>query len=166
MGRWGGGCSDRMSYVRSYRERWLRSTHPPSRETDSCDWLAFPSRFAFSACWMFSIWAILPDKPLRAQEAPLSREEKREQIAAERFLQLLLRRPTHRDRTRSGIWLSRRSRKLGRTAKRLGNKADQAAKAGDEKTAGNHWMVIGLLQLAKRRRSRGGRGPRESRGVL
>ena len=88
-------------------------------------------------------------KPLCGQDTALSEEEKREQVAAERFLDLLLQRPvtgTALERV-FGFHVSRGS--LTELLDELHTKAEQAATDGDQQKAGNHWMVIGLLQLQR-----------------
>lgn len=104
--------------------------------------------------------------PLFAQEETLSPEEKREQIAADRFLQLLLRRPT------TGTALDRvfghhvARGNLGELLADLEKVAGQKKKAGDEKSAGNHWMVIGLLQLQRGEEAAAAQALKKAEAVL
>ena len=85
--------------------------------------------------------------PLRGQDNALSDEEKREQVAAERFLDLLLRRPTTGTALERvfGFHVARGT--LSELLDDLRGKAEQMA--ADEPAGGNHWMVIGLLQLQR-----------------
>ena len=100
---------------------------------------------AITGCLLLIASAI----PLFGQGPELSEEEKREQIAAERFLDLLLKRPstgTALDRV-FGFHVAR-----GDLAEKLADleaRADQAGKDGDTTAAGNHFLVIGLLQLQR-----------------
>ncbi len=110
---------------------------------------ASPARFVVLWLMGFLMLAAFMPQPARGQEAPLSEEEKREQIAAERFLQLLVRRPTTGTALERVFGFHVARGDLGELIKDLETKADEAQKAGDEKTAGNHWMVIGLLQLQR-----------------
>ena len=78
--------------------------------------------------------------------AELTEEQKREQIAAERFLQLLVKRPstgTALDRV-FGYHVGR-----GDLGQVIDDLAQVAEAADDPVVAGNHWMVIGLLQLQR-----------------
>ncbi len=85
-------------------------------------------------------------RPLEAQEVELSEEEKREQVAAERFLELLLKRPTTGTALERvfGFHVVR-----GDLGELLAGLEKKAAAAADEQSAGNHFMVIGLLQLQR-----------------
>lgn len=86
----------------------------------------------------------IDDNSCLAQE--MSAEEKREQIAAERFLELLIRRPTTGtalDRV-FGYHVGRGD--IGEVVDELTKKAEQAADADE---SGRHWMVVGLLQLQR-----------------
>ncbi len=100
--------------------------------------------------WMALILAgPICEPSLFAQETELSEEERREQVATERFLQLLLRRPTTGTALERvfGYHVARGT--LGELIDGLTEDAQSAANDDDKQAAGNHWMVIGLLQLQR-----------------
>ena len=88
------------------------------------------------------------DVPSEAElsEAELSEEEKREQLTAQRFLQVLLRRPntgTSLDRV-FGYHIGR-----GDLGELISSLRDTADATDDPDESGRHWMVVGLLQLQR-----------------
>ena len=106
-------------------------------------------RFIFLGCIAISLVGSVCPRWLLAQDQALSDEERREQVATERFLQLLLRRPatgTALERV-FGYHVARGT--LGGLIDGLTKDAEAAVKDGDDQAAGNHWMVIGLLQLQR-----------------
>lgn len=84
-----------------------------------------------------------------AQDAVETAEAQREQMVVDRFLELLLKRPTTGtalDRV-FGHYVARGT--LAELIERLDAEADAALEAGDEATAGRTAMVSGLLQLQR-----------------
>src|SRR5688572_2963363 len=86
------GCSDRMSWWRIVSRTTLRSALFTSQEV-MMRLATSPSRFLALFLAGLLILGVFQVEPLSAQEATLSEEERREQVAAERFLELLLKRP-------------------------------------------------------------------------
>lgn len=81
-----------------------------------------------------------------AEDPPVSAEEERERITAERFLEVLLRRPnkgTALDRV-FGFHIGRGD--IDQVIDRL---TSEAQRTEDADAAGRHWMVVGLLQLQR-----------------
>ncbi|MEO1527273.1 MAG: tetratricopeptide repeat protein, partial [Planctomycetota bacterium] len=106
------------------------------------------SRIFASLC-LVAAFAIGPSASAQAvspDEASLSEEEKREQLTAQRFLQVLLRRPntgTSLDRV-FGYHIGR-----GDLGELIDSLSEAAESSENEDEAGRHWMVVGLLQLQR-----------------
>ncbi|MCA9069891.1 MAG: tetratricopeptide repeat protein, partial [Planctomycetaceae bacterium] len=125
-----------------------------------------PFRFAILCLSGILLFGSMGIGPIHAQDETLSPEEKREQVAAERFLQLLVRRPTTGtalDRV-FGYHVARGS--LGELLTELEKTAKQKKNEGDETSAGNHWMVLGLLQLQRGEEAAAARALEKAEAIL
>lgn len=104
-----------------------------------------PSRH-IGVCLLFATVVCFHVPTSIAQDESISADEQRERLTAERFLQVLLRRPnagTALDRV-FGYHIGRGD--VGELVESLKEKAIQSSDADE---AGRHWMVIGLLQLQR-----------------
>ncbi|MEL6104930.1 MAG: DUF1583 domain-containing protein [Planctomycetota bacterium] len=101
----------------------------------------------WSVCLLWLVLAVPTMRYADAQEEPtLSEEEKREKLTAQRFLQVLVRRPntgTSLDRV-FGYHIGK-----GNLGELIESLSQTATSSEDEDESGRHWMVVGLLQLQR-----------------
>lgn len=98
------------------------------------------------SCALVVVSFAVADKQCISYAQTSSPEEQRERITAERFLQVLIRRPsqgTALDRV-FGYHIG-----AGDIGDVIAELSEKAAAATDDNESGRHWMVVGLLQLQR-----------------